>query len=76
MPPKYEIWTTEAENELIDFVEERPILWDTTHKYYRRNDLKELQWEHLSRKMGTLYTGKQNNVYYLSNNYKINNIIT
>ncbi|EZA62942.1 hypothetical protein X777_15534 [Ooceraea biroi] len=72
MPPKFEIWTSEAEKALIDFVEMRPILWDVTNKYYRRNDLKELQWEEFCKRMGVSYTGKQNNVYYLSINCKVN----
>lgn len=58
MPPKIDIWNTEAEQLLIDLVEIRSILWDITQKNYRRNDLKDLQWEEVSRKMGASYTGK------------------
>lgn len=60
MPPKFEIWTSEAEQLLIYLVEERTIVWDVTQNNYRRNDLKELRWEEISQKMGTPYTGKQN----------------
>lgn len=58
MPPKMNIWSYQTEQLLIDLVEECTILWDITQKNYRRNDLKEIEWEKISQKMGAPYTGK------------------
>ncbi|KYN22219.1 hypothetical protein ALC57_05390 [Trachymyrmex cornetzi] len=58
MPPKMDIWFRDAEQLLIDLVKTRAILWDITHRNYRRNDLKEIQWEEISKKMGLLYSSK------------------
>ncbi|KYN17835.1 hypothetical protein ALC57_09873 [Trachymyrmex cornetzi] len=58
MPPKMDIWSSDAEQLLIDLVKARAILWDIIYRNYRRNDLKEIQWEEISKKMGLLYSSK------------------
>lgn len=59
MPPKKaDIFTKETEFMLIELVECRPILWDSTSELYKRIDLKDAVWEEVARSLGSQFSGK------------------
>ncbi|KYQ47578.1 hypothetical protein ALC60_13333, partial [Trachymyrmex zeteki] len=56
--PKIDIWSNDVEQLLIDLVKARAIIWDVTYGSYCRNDLKEIQWEEISKEMDVPYSSK------------------
>ena len=68
MAPKKDkaLFTFEKECQLVQLIERRVILWDSTAECYKRADLKRSVWAEVALAMGPEYTGNQIYFVYLT----------
>lgn len=45
------VWTMQKVNELLDFYEEEPILWNINHEDYHKKDIRQVALDRLSLKI-------------------------
>jgi hypothetical protein len=58
MAPKSIVWTDDAEDLLISFIEERPCIFNPRDPDYHRTEYKNLVFEECAQLLGPNFTGK------------------